>query len=487
MRFLRQSLTGLFLLSLTLGVLFYAAVMLRDAVQERMARDARPTQARERMFAVNVVRAEVGQEAPVLTAYGEVQSRRTLDLRAAVAGKVIELAENFVEGGQVEQGQFLLRIDPADAEAALARVASDLQDAEDEARDADRSLILARDELKAAEEQSDLRERAFMRQKDLRARGVGTDAQVETAELAASAARATVLARRQALAQAEARVDKAATRLTRGQIARDDAARTLAETELKAGFSGTLSGVSVVEGRLLSANERVAQLIDNLALEVAFRLSTRGYARLLDVDGKLTQAPIRVRLDVFGVALEATGQISRDSAAVGEGQTGRLVFARIDSARGLKPGDFVTVEIDEAPLNGVVRLPAGALGPDGTVLVLGPEDRLELIEVELLRRQGDDVIVRGHRLDGREVVAARSPLLGEGIKVKPLRVGPEGAEAPKEPELLELSDERRAKLVAFVEANTRMPEEMRDRILTALSQPKVPARMVQRLEERIGG
>ena len=145
----------------------------------------------------------------------------------------------------------------------------------------------------------------------------------------------------------------------------------------------------------------------------------------------------------------------------------------------------MTVEIDEAPLKGVIRLPASALGSDGTVLVLGDEDRLEAVAVDLLRRQGDDIIVRAEGLDGREVVTARTPLLGAGSKVKPLRAG--GADEPEEPEMLELSEERRAKLVAFVADNQRMPQDMKSRLLAALEKPQVPAQMVARLEARMGG
>lgn len=484
MRFLRQSLTGLFLFALTLGVLFYAAVMVKQAVEDLMARDLRPPRSSERIFAVNVVQAEAGRARPVLTAYGEVQSRRRLDIRAAVGGEVIDLAESFVDGGHVTAGDVLIRIDPAEAQAARDRAESDMQDASAEQRDAERSLILARDELRAAEEQAALRTRALARQEDLRARGVGTDAAVEAAELAVSAARAAVLARRQALAQAETRVDKAKTRLARADIALSEAQRRLGETVIRAGFSGTLSDVNVVEGRLVSPNERLAQLIDSNALEVVFRLSTRDYARLLDADGALRAAPVRATLDVFGMGLTATGRIARDSAAVGEGQTGRLIFARLDAIRGLKPGDFVTVEIDEAPLDGVIRLPASALGPDNTVLALGPQDRLEAVAVQLERRQGDDVLVRAPALDGREVVTARTPLLGAGIRVKPLR---DVKAAPEEPEMLELSEERRAKLVAFVEGNAGMPDAVKTRLLAALARPKVSARVVARIEARMGG
>ena len=485
MRFLRQSLTGLFLASLMLALLLYAGNLVMSAVQSRMSEDRRPPQARERVFAVNVRTAELRTVRPVLTAFGQVESRRTLELRAAVGGRVIWLAEGFEDGGRVTAGQELVRIDPANARSALERAKSDLLDARAEQRDAARALTLAQDELAAAREQEDLRQRAFRRQKDLEERGVGTAAAVEAAELALSAARQAVLTRRQAVAQAEARVDQAATRLARARIARADAERTLADTTVTAGFDGTLSNVTLVEGRLVSPNEKLAELIDPDALEVAFRVSTAQYARLLDDEGALISAPVTVTLDVSGAALTASGRVSRDSPAAGTGQTGRVIYARLDDAPGFKPGDFVSVSVEEPPVERVARLPASALDASGTVLVLDPEDRLEALPVELVRRQGDEVLLRGAGLAGREVVIGRTPLLGAGIRVRPLR---EEAQAePPEAAMLELSDERRARLMAYVEGNARMPEEMKARVLAQLGGAQVPAQLVARIESRMGG
>jgi len=484
MRFLRQSLTGLFLVAVTLGLLVYAGAMVRDAIEARMSREARTPQVRERIFAVNVVTAQLEDTRPTLSAFGEVHSRRTLEIRAALRGTVIELAEGFEEGGQVRAGDVLARIDPADAESALERSKNDYQDAELEVRDADRALILARDELAATRDQAALRERAFKRAQDLAARGVATEATVEAAELTASSARQAVVSRRQALALAEARVDQAGTKLNRAALAQAEAERLLEDTVIRAGFDGTLSDVSIVEGGLVSQNEVLAKLVDGEALEVAFRISTPQYARLLNPAGQLDKAPVTVTLNVYGENLTAKGLIDRDSAAVGDGQTGRLIFARIDQARGLKPGDFVSVAVQEPTLERVVRLPSTALDATGRVLVLGPEDRLEALEVRLLRRQGDDVLVRARDLEGREVVSERSPLLGAGIKVRPLRGA--AAAVPEAPKMLELSAERRAKLVAFVESNTRMPSDVRARILARLQEEQVPASMVERLEARMG-
>lgn len=477
---------GLFLLAITLGLLVYAGDLVRDAVEARLSQERRAPQARERVFAVNVVRAEASDVTPVLTAFGEVQSRRELEVRAAAAGQIVELADSFEEGGHVTEGELLVQIDPGDAELVVNRVRSDITDARAEQAEAEAALILAQDELSAAQEQAELREKAFARAQDLQRRGVGTAASVETAELAASSARAAVLTRRQAVAQAESRVSQAVTSLERAEIALAEAQRRLDDTRITARFTGTLSEVNAIEGRLVSNNEQLARLVDPLALEVSFRVSTAQYARLLDANGGLTKAPVKVTLDVLGTGLVTEGTLVRDSAAVGEGQTGRLLFARLDAPKGLKPGDFVTVEIEEPELRRVVRLPSSALDAANEVLVLGEEDRLEAVSVTLLRRQGDDVLVRARELAGRDVVAERTPLLGAGIKVRPLRPGA-AAQAPAEPEMLELSEERKARIRAFVETNERMPDEAKARILAQLEQPQVPARMVAQIEARMGG
>jgi hypothetical protein len=105
--------------------------------------------------------------------------------------------------------------------------------------------------------------------------------------------------------------------------------------------------------------------------------------------------------------------------------------------------------------------------------------------VTLLRRQGDEVLVRAPALDGRRVVAARTPLLGPGVKVRPLE---SAAAAGPEPEaMLELSPERRARLVAFVEEDADIPEAARARLRARLAAPRVPARVVARLEQRMEG
>lgn len=427
MRFLGRSLTGLLLLAVTLALLGMAAIVVGNAVRASLEPGGPARPAAERVVAANVMTVAPGTITPELTAYGKVEARRTLDIRTKTGGTVVWVADSFRNGGTVAAGDLILRLDPVPAEEALALARADLAEAQAAAAEAVAAVDLAEQDLAAAVAQADLRRQALVRQQDLAARGAGSPQAVETAELALSAADQAVLSRRQALASAMARVDQTAVAVTRAEIAEREAARNLADTELRAGLGGRVDGVTLVAGAVVAANEAVGRILDPSALDVALRLSAAQFAQLLDPAGQLRPAGVTVTLPGLGAAGTLGGRLDRVGAAVGEGQTGRLVYAALsagaEAATVLKPGDFVAVAIAGAPLADAVLVPATAVGRQGTVLVLGPEERLEEQAVEILGRQGDDVILRAAALAGREIVTERSVFLGEGIRIRPLRPG----------------------------------------------------------------
>lgn len=215
MRFLQRFVVGLVLAAISLGGVAVAVSLVADAVVATMRAPPRAVAPREIVRRVPVVAFESTTQTPLLRAYGEVLSHRTLEVRAPVAGTVVALAPEFRTGGRVAAGQLLVQIDPVPAEAELAVAEADLAEAAADLRDARRSLALTREDLAVAEEQAGLRQSALARQNGLASRGVGTGAAVEEAALAAAAARQAVVARKQALGAAEARIDQSATRLTR--------------------------------------------------------------------------------------------------------------------------------------------------------------------------------------------------------------------------------------------------------------------------------
>ncbi|WP_299909845.1 efflux RND transporter periplasmic adaptor subunit [uncultured Paracoccus sp.] len=420
MRFLLRSLGGLFIVSLTFGLLFLAAFQIWQALEQARSGGPGGRQAEEQAFTVRLIALEPATVAPVMSVYGRVDSRRRLELRAGASGRITYLDPDLHEGGQVEAGQLLLQTDPAQAQSVLDNLLAAQAEAEAALEDARRAVTIGTDDLAAARAQVELRQAAMERQRELAERRLGTSGEREAAELAASAAAQAVLSRQSALADAESAVSLAEIALQRSQIDLAEAQRELELTEVRASFAGRVTAVTAVEGGLVSQNEQLAQIIDPDALEVQIPLSLQQYSRLVAEEARLVGTPVRVVLDGSAGRITAPAHLDRSAASVAEGAAGRTVYARLDQpdAR-LRPGDFVTVEIDEPPLSDAALIPASAVGGDGAVLVVGPDSRLIARPVEVLRRQGDDVVINvAADLAGARIVAERAPQLGAGILVR---------------------------------------------------------------------
>ena len=101
---------------------------------------------RERRQAVQVRLEAVGTQDLVatVTASGNIRARRSVDISSDVAARVAQLA--VVEGQDVQQGDVLLRLDPALLEATVARAQAALSQAEAQASNQQATLLRAQRE-----------------------------------------------------------------------------------------------------------------------------------------------------------------------------------------------------------------------------------------------------------------------------------------------------------------------------------------------------
>ncbi len=490
MRFLFRGLAGVVLAAATVGLIALGVLRLMEAQE---AGDARHRGPEERSFVVHAATLEQTVAHPKIVAYGEIRSWRSLELRASAGGRLVDISPVFRDGAAVKAGDLLFLIDPAEARGRLADAEAALADAEAEKAEADEAVIVAELEHDAGVRQRDLRRQAVQRQRQLLDKGFATEASVEEAELALSTAEQAVLSRAQTRIVARKRVERAALAVTRARIALDDAARIADETRVVAPFDGLLSEVDAVLGRLVTANEKLGVLVDTAALEAVFRVSNAQFARLIDDEGTLRQAAVTVILDLGDVPVSVAGTIERAAAVVAQGQSGRLIYAKLDAGPStiLRPGDFITATIVEPALADVAIVPATAVTADGRILLIDSESRIVERTVTIVRRQGDSLILKDAPY-GARYVTERAPQLGPGVKVRPQDRAPDaapGAEGVHDgaEERIALSDERRRALIAFVQNSPHMSEGRKARLLQLLNEPQVPKRTIERLEARMAG
>ena len=480
----------------SLAILLFAGNIVYRAAVEGGAGAGDVKTPRERSYSVTVAKLEAQTITPVITSYGHVASGRTLEVRSSVAGQLVELPENFRDGGVVAEGDLLFRIDPARLESAVALAENDVREAEAELAEAASALELAKMEADVAGEQRDIRAEAAARQQGLHDRGISTAAELEAALLARASAEQTHVNRMQVVASDEARLSQAAIALDRRKIALDDARRALNDATVVAPFAGVVSDVNAHAGGLVSANEKLATLVGMNDLEVAFRVTNTQFSRLLNAQGQLRKTEITVEAQSGQSSSEWTAQLDRVGAESGDGQVGRIVYARLvepDVTR-VRPGDFVVVRVPEKPLEQVAQIPSSAATADGRILVLGDNNRLEEVQATLLRQQGNDLIV-GDVPFGKDYVEVRALQLGPGIQVEPVAVAAAEAgdgtatqtAAPAEaaPDTVKLDDTRRQKIIDFVNASESMKPEMREKFLEELAREDVPLATVEKFESKM--
>jgi len=491
MRFLIRGIAGILMLVATAGMVGYGVLVLMEAREDGSGRRHRGGE--ERSFIVNVAILQETTAHPKIVAYGEIRSWRSLELRASAGGQLVEMSPVFRDGATVKAGDLLFLTDPADARARQADAEAGLADAEAEKAEADEAIAVAELERTASIRQRDLRQQAFKRQRQLQAKGYATEASVEEAELAFATADQAVLSRSQALIVARKRVLRTALAITRANIALEDARRILEDTRVEAPFDGLLSDVDAVLGRLVSPNEKLGLLVDPTALEAVFRVSSGQFARLIDENGTLRRTSVTVTLALGDFPVTVKGFVERTAAVVQQGQSGRLIYARLDLGPEtiLRPGDFITVEIEELPLLGVAIIPASAATEDGRILLVDADSRVVEKKISIVRRQADNIVVTGVPF-GAQYVTERLPQLGPGVKVgtvnqdAPTIVRPDTGQDGDE-ERITITAERRKALIAFLKQNDHIPEERKSRLMDLLNQPTVPKRVIESLEARMAG
>ena len=491
MNFLLRSFLGLIILSITLGFLIFGSFVLIEALKKRSEKSDNRRFQKERVFAVNVETLNKQIASPKILSYGEIYSKRMLEIRPLVSGRLDYVSEKFVEGGYVKSGDILFRLNQKDYLNELEIAEIDLEDTKAQLSEAISKLDYANLEFEVSESQLNLRKNALDRQTQLAESGLITSSQLENTQLAYSSSKQQFLNKQNLVKSSKNAIDKLKIQLKRRSISIDKAKRNLDETEIKAPFDGIIASVNILPGSVINKNEKLGTLLDPNSLEVMFNLSANEFARVIDKDGKLLNLDITAYLKLSNNDIPFSGKIERINPEIMNIGSGRKLFASINLGENktLRPGDFVVLEIKEPSLKNITVLPSSAVTIDGKIFILEEDNRLKEIEVTILRRQGNEVIVSGAPTE-KEYVMQRSPQLGNGLKIKPLRKKDReisnSVNLSKNNELVTISPEKQKKLINILDKLDRMPKSVKDRLYEEINSGKIKAKTLKRLEKNMG-
>jgi HlyD family secretion protein len=168
----------------------------------------------------------------IVSASGKIDPKKTVNISAQTMGRVTQLAVK--EGDRVRAGQFLLQIDPVNAEAAVRRDIAAVAGART-------ALEQSRVGLQSAKAQLDVARQALKRQTELTAAGLTTRESLERAQ-------ADVEIRESDLSAREQEIKNRETQLNQQEAGLSSSQHTLTQVRFEAPFDGIVTRRNIEEG-----------------------------------------------------------------------------------------------------------------------------------------------------------------------------------------------------------------------------------------------
>jgi HlyD family secretion protein len=279
-----------------------------------------------------------------VTASGNVRAGRVIDISSDVSARVIELLVN--EGDDVVEGQLLLRLDPTEFEASVARAQAQLNQSNAQVRQQEANLERVNRDY---ERLSDL----FNRDSLLVARQLLDDAETEV-----------VLATRQLESQ-EFMVDQAVASL-------EEANERLAKTVFRAQNSGKVTrlnvevGETVIVGTMNNAGSLVLTISELSRVEAVLEVDETDVPYIALGDSTILELDAFPDRHFSGVVTEIGNSAIRPPASTaGSGQAAAIDFEVVitmdDPPEGIRPDLSVTADIITATRKNSLAVPIIAL------------------------------------------------------------------------------------------------------------------------------
>ena len=341
---------------------------------------------------VTVRELAVTSQQVVVPVMGSVVPAAEIDLKSRVAGEVLWVHPEFVEGGIVKKGQTLLRIDPTEYELALIRKKAVLEGA-----------IL---DLKTEEGRQSIAKSEW--------------------EILGLEEKATDMDRELALRQPQLAANRANLEAARAEV--KQAELDLVRTAIKAPFNAVIRSADVNVGAQITVQGTLAHLVgsDSFFIEALLPLDRLEWVHIPE-NSRNTGSKAEIVSDsgrvLTGRIYKLLGDIEPD---------GRLakIFIQLNDPldlnrqngdrRPLLLGDYVSARIEGRSVQNVFIIERQHIRDGNRVYIADEDDRLQVHTVDIIWNGTDHVLVRG-LVEGERLIISDVPAPVEGMK---LRVAP---------------------------------------------------------------
>ncbi len=334
-------------------------------------------------YTVEIKPLKSGNQTVKLRATGTVSPAVEITLRARVAGEIIEVAPEFIDGGSFKQGELMLKIDPVDYQLALEQKKAALAEAEFQ--------------LKLEEGQRDIAAREW------ELLGSGKESDAADRELALRVPHMKYRAAKLEAAKAEL----------------ENAKLDLARTEIRAPFNAVVVERKTDLGTQATLQDTLAMLAgsDEFYVRASIPVDRLQWIKCDPEQGSA------VTITRGNGDVRQGRAIRMESALEETGRMARVIIAVKNPTQGERPmllNEYVRVEIEGPSIEKAYHIPRAALHDDRWVWLMTPKNTLEIREVKVGWRDATDVIVSSGLANGERLILTNlsTPIAGMKLRIE---------------------------------------------------------------------
>lgn len=319
---------------------------------------------------------------------GTVKPKQETNLSSEVNGRIVEVADHFIEGGFFNKGDLLVRIEQSDYQTNVKAAEASLANAQ-----------AALEEEKA---------RGRVAEKEWKSFTEGTAPELGL--------------RRPQLAGALATVRSAEAELERAH-------RDLSRTEIRAPYAGLVKSRTANLGQFVSRGSVLGVIYGTDVAEVRLPLTDNDLAflQLPDTADATVQPEVKLTATVAGKVLQWPAKVVRTEGVLDE--RSRVIYAVAQvtdpyqrnntQAEPLRFGRFVQAEILGNSTTAVIVLPRHLLLAKQQVLVVDKDKQLQFRDVNIERTDDRFAYIRDGFVDGDQLAtsAIANPLAGTVVRL----------------------------------------------------------------------
>ena len=318
---------------------------------------------------------------------GEVKPLNEINLISQVSGKIIDAADEFVDGGIIKAGSPLVWVDDRDYQLAVISAESNVAKA--------KKLL----EREIAESE--------LARRDWKELGIG-DANPLTLRIPQ-------------LKEAEANVNAANANLERAKL-------NLERTVVTLPFQGIIKKKITGIGQFVGAGSILATAFSTEEVQIALPLTDYELSYLglpLAYQGQYGSSPeVKFISNISNKKYEWNGRITRTAGSIDPPTRLVYVYAEVlnpyDTSPPLAIGMFVDAEIEGKKISDAFLIPNSSITDDTFINTIDDENYLRIKEVEVLGVVDDYLVIKGDIKEGVRVVTSPLNNAEDGMALTPI-------------------------------------------------------------------